>query len=169
MTRTILSVVISAVLVVPALAQTRPEFAGTWTMDEKRSGSPGHEGFVGPVVWTIQHSPTQLVVERRRGDKVVPFTYEVQEKAPAAKADTTVTSPGGEAPGHRAYWDGDRLVTETLQNIQGKTVTTREVLALSPDGRELLVERVVEVEHGYTMKGAQNYNIVKDVFTKSMR
>jgi hypothetical protein len=45
-------------------------------------------------------------------------------------------------------------------------VTTRETLVLAGDGREFTVERVLEVEHGYTMKDAKNFNVVKDVFTR---
>ena len=100
------------------------------------------------------------------GDKAAPFNYVIYDKAEKPKVDSDVAAPSGEAPGHRAYWDGDRLVLETHQNIQGKTVTTREVLTLASDGRELLAERVLEVEHGYTMKGAQNFSAVKDFFTK---
>jgi hypothetical protein len=166
MTRIMLLFVISAALLAPTSAQTQPDFSGTWAMDEKRSGSPTHESFVGPVVWLVQQSPKSVVVERRMGDKAAPFNYVIYEKAEIPKVDRAVAAPSGEAPGHRAYWDGDRLVLETHQNIQGKTVTTREVLTLVNDGRELLAERVLEVEHGYTMKGAQNFSAVKDFFTK---
>jgi hypothetical protein len=148
-------------------AQAKPDFSGTWTMDEKRSGSATHESFVGPVVWIVQQTPQAVVVDRKRGDTVVPYVYTLHDTAPAPRAESAVTSPSGDAPGHRAHWDGDRLVMETLQNIQGKTVTAREVLTLGNGGRELIVERVLEVEHGYTMKGAQNFSAVKDIFTKT--
>jgi hypothetical protein len=51
------------------MAQTQPDFSGTWTMDVKRSGSPTQEGFVGPVVWTIRQSPAGFLLDRKRGDK----------------------------------------------------------------------------------------------------
>lgn len=164
MIRTTVLLLIAAAVAAPTFAQSRPDFSGTWTMDEKRSGSATHEAFVGPVVWVVQQSPESVVVQRTTGQKTAPFTYQIYEKAQTPKADTAVAAPSGEAPGHRAYWDGDRLVLETFQNIQGKTVTTREVLMLV--GGELLAERVLEVEHGYTMKGAQNFSAVKDFFTK---
>ena len=167
MTQVFLSLALALVIAAPAGVQQPRDLSGTWTMDEARSGSPSHDTFVGPVVWRIQHSPAELVVERQHGGKAASFTYAVLPKAPEVKADTTVTSPPDAKAMHRAYWDGDRLITETLQNIQGKTVTTREVLMLSADGRELQVERIVEVEHGYTMKGAQNFNAVKDVFKRA--
>jgi hypothetical protein len=145
------------------MAQTQPDFSGTWTMDVKRSGSPTQEGFVGPVVWTIRQSPAGFLLDRKRGDKTLEFTYAWQNTTAAERAGSTVVAPSGE---HRASWDGNRLVIQTLQTIQGKTVTTRETLVLAGDGREFTVERVLEVEHGYTMKDAKNFNVVKDVFTR---
>ena len=144
------------------VGQTQPDFTGTWTMDVVRSGSPTHEGFVGPVVWTIHQSPKAFVLDRKHGKKSLEFTYVWLDIADVNR-DATV-SPSGE---HRASWDGSRLVIQTLQTIQGKTVTTRETLSLTGNGRELTVERVLEVEHGYTMKDAKNFTVVKDVFTRA--
>ena len=158
-----LSLVVTALASGPGLGQTQPDFSGTWTMDETRSGSPTQEGFAGPVVWTIRQSPEGFVLARKHGDKAQDFTYAWQKIA-AGTTDPTVVAPSGE---HRAAWDGNRLVLQTLQNIQGKTVTTRETLTLAGDRRELTVERVLEVEHGYTMKDAKNFNVVKDVFTRT--
>jgi hypothetical protein len=167
MTHTALALLISTFAVsatVPALPQARPDLSGTWTMDEKRSGSPTQDGFVGPVVWTIRQTPEAFVLHRQRGDKAQEFAYAWQTSAAASATDTRVVAPSGE---HRATWDGSgsRLVIQTLQTIQGKTVTTRETLSLA--GGELTVERVLEVEHGYTMKDAKNFNVVKDVFTRA--
>jgi len=159
MTRLLVACLISVTAVVqPAIAQTRPDFSGSWTMDEKRSGSPGVPPFVGPVVWVIKQSSQVMVVDMTRGDKTQTVTYTLLDKMPANKPAPDVS--------HRGYWDGDRLVTETIQNIQGQTVTTREVRSLSNDGREMMVERIVEVEHGYTFKGAQNFSSVKDIFIR---
>ena len=127
-------------------------------MDEGRSESPTHQGFAGPVIWVIRQSPQELVVDIKRGAKAVTLAYRLYEKAPAG--------PPAGVPSYRGYWDGDRLVTETAQNIQGQTVTTREVRALEPGGNEMRVERLVQVEHGYTLRGAQNYNTAKDLFTR---
>ena len=67
---------------------------------------------------------------------------------------------------NRAYWEGDRLITETMHALSGQTVTMREALTIAPDGKELFVERVVEVEHGYAMRGAKNNSMVRDVFVR---
>jgi hypothetical protein len=155
---------LSALAIVTALAsittaQQRPDFSGTWTMDEGRSESPTHEGFVGPVTWVIRQSPQQLIVDIRRGAKTTTLTFTLYDKAP-----TGVTAGG--VPSYVGYWNGDTLITETAQNIQGQTVTTKESRTLHPDTQQMHVERIVQVEHGYTLKGAQNYNTAKDVFIK---
>jgi hypothetical protein len=165
MTHAFVALAISAVFALTASAQT-VNLTGTWVLDEKRSGSAGHEGFVSPVIWTVTQEPEKVIVQRQRGERTLSFDYLLTRSAPGANADPAVVSPGPNTPGHRAYWEGSRLILVTLQDIQGKTVSTREVLSLSGDGRELSVDRVVEVEHGYTMKGAQNFNTVKDVFAK---
>lgn len=50
--------------------------------------------------------------------------------------------------------------------ISGQTVSVREERALANDGLEMIVERGAEVEHGYTMRGAQNSSVVRDVFER---
>lgn len=164
MRRVLVTICLATFGVVPTLGQARADFAGTWTMDEDRSGSASDVTFVSPVVWDIRQTSEEIVLERRRGTDVNRFTYTLLADRPVP-GDRAIASPTVDAPGHRGYWDGDRLVLETHQTIQGKTVTAREALTLNSAG-EMVVERVVEVEHGYTMKGAQNFSSVKDVFTR---
>jgi hypothetical protein len=154
---------IRALLIVVGLAltgatQAPPNFSGTWRLDESRSASPGYSEYVGPVVRVIVQSPTTLVLDvTRGGDKHVNLTYALGETVPGATAGPRV---------NRGYFDGAQLITETIQDIQGQTVSTREIARLENGGRELVVERVVEVEHGYTLRGARNSTMVKDVFVR---
>ena len=60
-----------------------------------------------------------------------------------------------------------RLTVERGGTINGQTVSSRQMLTLSPDRSELTVERLVIVQHGYTLKGTPNYASVKDVFVCS--
>ena len=101
-----------------------------------------------------------MIVDIKRGPKTFTLTYKLYDKPPSRRRRGRQCRPIG------GYWDGDTLVTETAQNIQGQTVTTREMRTLQPGGREMLVERLVQVEHGYTLRGAQSYNTAKDMFTK---
>ena len=45
-------------------------------------------------------------------------------------------------------------------------MTTKEARRLGENGSEMLVETVLVVQHGYTLKGTQNYGAGKDVFTR---
>jgi hypothetical protein len=160
MARTFLTLSTALLLVTSTATQTqptRPDFSGTWTMDEARSGSPGHAEFIGPVVWVIQQTAESMVVEIKAGDQRTTYTYTLHDTLPKE-------APG--VPSYRGFFEGNQLITESLLDIQGKTVTMRQVRTLENDGREMIVERVVEVEHGYTLKDAQNYSTVKDVFLK---
>lgn len=159
MTRMLLAIATTVALTSTGAAQIRPDHSGTWRMDEARSESAGHEGFVGPVIWTIKQTGDVMVVDMQRGPKTFTLTYKLYDKPLGGPATEGV-------PSYRGYWDGEKLVTLTAQNIQGQTVTTQEVRILQAEGRELLVERILTVEHGYTLKGTQNYSTAKDVFTK---
>ena len=53
--------------------------------------------------------------------------------------------------------------------ISGQTVSSRQSLMLNADGSEMTVERLVIVQHGYSLRGAKNYASVKDVFTRLPR
>jgi hypothetical protein len=159
MTRTLILLAATILTVAPAAAQPPTDFTGTWTMDESRSASATHDGFVGPVTWIIRQAPDTMTVAITRGPKQNTISFRLLTAKPATPETTSF-------PSFRGYWEGDKLVTETAQNIQGQTVTTREVRTLLNGGREMLVERVVQVEHGYTMKGAQSYNTSKDYFRR---
>lgn len=142
-----------------AAAQTppaRPDFSGTWKMDEPRSGSPGHTPFVSPVIWIVQQQAGSMLVEVKTGPSSTKYTYELQDGP-----STSMGAPGSS----RGYFDGAQLITESLVNIQGKTVTMRQTWT-RPSGDEMVVERIVEVEHGYAMRQAQNYSSVRDVFVR---
>ena len=151
----------TALFVVSSSAQAPPDFTGTWTLDESRSVSATQDGFVGPVVWTIGQQERAITIAIARGPKNYTLTFPLLSKAP--------TSPPDQVPSSRAFWIEDRLVTELAQSIQGQTVITREEWTLQPGGRELIIERLVKVEHGYTMRGGRSYNTAKDTFVKAVR
>ena len=43
----------------------------------------------------------------------------------------------------------------------------KQSLTLDPEHNELVLERLVIVQHGYTLKGTPNYATVKDVFQRT--
>lgn len=150
----LLSLTLSAVL----SAQGHGDFSGTWKLDEARSGSPGWAEFVRPVMRVIRLSPSVVEIDVTEGVKTTSFRYPLTAVKPVGGKDTSASN--------RAYWEGDRLITETMHALSGQTVTMREALTIAPDGKELFVERLVEVEHGYAMRGAKNNSMVRDVFVR---
>ena len=143
-------------------AQTKPDFSGTWTMDVSRSESPTYQEFVGPVTLVIRQTASELSIETRRGDKVETAVYKLHPSQ-------TLTPALAGAPDARAFWRGMNLVSEAHRNINNVTVTAREVRSLNSSAAEMVVETIMEVQHGYTLSGTKNYGTAKDVFTRASR
>jgi hypothetical protein len=159
--RSILPAVIAMVVLLPPLAhgQDRANFTGTWAMVPDRSESPEQTPPVNSIVLDITHSDTALNVNANRDGKTTTTSYPIDNtRNPAAGTVGAGTT--------RAYWEGRRLVAWRAGNVQGQTVSIKETYELSSDASELIVETTVEIQHGYTMKGAKNYASSKDVFTK---
>jgi len=141
-------------------APPQPDMTGTWKMIGDRSGSPGQTPAVPDMTMTIQQTATDVRVEWITGtDKPIVATYVI---GPAPKPPA---EPLG-ADAKIAYWDGQRMVLERGGAISGQTVSMKQTLTLDPAAAELIVERLVIVQHGYTLKGTKNYATVKDVFTR---
>jgi len=60
------------------------------------------------------------------------------------------------------YWEGPKLITETVRDVNGQTVRTKEVRVLEAAGSEMSVDTLLVVEHGYSQRGAQNYGSGKE-------
>jgi hypothetical protein len=137
-----------------AAAQSRPDFSGTWSMDRTRSESAMQADPIGPTTLVITQLPGGLQIATTRDSKTATILYKLD--------GSSSPIPGGTATSH---WEGVTLVTETVRDIQGQTVTTKESRRLNEAG-EMLVETVLVVQHGYTLKGTQNYGSGKDVFMR---
>ncbi|MDH4063409.1 MAG: hypothetical protein OEW19_03340 [Acidobacteriota bacterium] len=164
MTHVIVAAVVLASLPVPAraIAQTTPDFSGTWTMDAARSVSAVQNEPARSKSLTIQHGPAELTIVRTTDGE----SFTTRYRAGAAGARVS----GIEAPFQGIwYLDGETLVTETAGNVSDKTVRTKEVYALELNGSELTVETLLVVEHGYSMRGAQNHSSGKDVYRRAAR
>jgi len=141
-------------------AQRTVDFSGTWTMDLTKSESSQQGAAVKAVSFVITQTPTQVRIETTRGERTENVVYPLgRSRGP------TGTSGGTAHP--EAYWEGDRLITETQRLVNGYTVTVKEARTLGPTGAEMTVETTVIVQHGYSMPGAKNYGTSKDVFTRT--
>jgi hypothetical protein len=149
--------VVLALWFLPA-SQDPPDFSGTWAMDLDRSESPHQGASFEPVTYVIAQSPTEVVIETRRGSAVSRATYPLL----AAAAPDRAGKPGAA----RAFWEGTALVTEGTRVVQGQTVSVRETRSLDAAGAEMTVRTLLVVQHGYTFKGAQNYGAATDVYRR---
>ena len=138
-----------------ARAQGKPDFSGTWTMDPTRSESAMQADPIGPVMLVITQTPSELKIATTRAQKTTTETYKLDG------SESKIA--GGSA---KARWDGSTLVIDAVHDVQGASVTTKEARSLASNGNEMIVETVVEVQHGYSIKGAKNYSAGKDVYTR---
>jgi hypothetical protein len=70
------------------------------------------------------------------------------------------------AKGANARWQNDALVTHALRDVRGQSVTVQQSRRLSAGGREMIVESIVNVQHGYSVTGGQTYGASTDVFVR---
>jgi hypothetical protein len=50
-------------------------------------------------------------------------------------------------------WDGAKLITRLITDINKQAITVEEARTLNPAGREMTVEVMLVVEHGYQSGG----------------
>lgn len=154
-------------LVLVAIAATllqsppRADFTGSWRMIAAKSASPNQTPPITEMTFVIEQGSEQIRLDvTTGGTKPQSITYPIVT-LPKLPADPPT------ADERRAYWDGNRLVLERGGTISGQTVSSRQALTMSPDGSEMIVERVVIVQHGYTLRGTRNYATVKDIFARA--
>ena len=156
-----LPIALAIALLAQPTTRAKPDFLGSWTMDRNRSESVTTEKVAGPITLAVSQTETTLSIQTMRGDQSEVANYVIE----ARPDGPTVIGAGT----RRAYWDGAKLVTEGAGNVQGQTVSIRATRTLNATGTEMVVETTVAVQHGYTMRGAQTYALVKDVYIRAPR
>lgn len=124
-------------------AQTAPDFSGTWTMDLTRSEAAAQGTPIGPVTVAIRQAPGEVNIETTRNGRTEAVRY-----LPVSAKVTGATEPMGSF-----RWDGAKLVTRLVTDINKQAITVEEVRTLDPAGREMTVEVMLVVEHGYQSGG----------------
>ena len=152
-----LSVVASFTLALGLLQSVpapRPDFSGTWAMDRSRSQTSES------TTLKITQSATEITIDTEIGGKTSTRTFAFEaSKHPASETIST---------GHsHASWDGTILVSESVGEISGQTVSYRQLRYLNGPGTEMTVESVTIVQHGYSLQGAKNFRTAKDVFVRA--
>jgi hypothetical protein len=124
-------------------AQSTPDFSGTWSMDLARSEAAAQGTPIGPVTVAIRQTPGEVRIETTRNGQ----TESVRYLPASAKA-----TAAGELLG-AFRWDGQKLITTLVTDINKQAITVEEVRSLNPGGREMTVEVSLVVEHGYQSGG----------------
>lgn len=124
-------------------AQSAPDFSGTWAMDLTRSEAAAQGTPIGPVTVVIRQAPGEVNIETTRNGR----TEAVRYLPASAKATAS-----GEVLGAFS-WNGDKLVTRLVTDINKQAITVEEVRSLNPSGSEMTVELSLVVEHGYQSGG----------------
>lgn len=125
------------------VAQAQPDFSGTWSMDPARSEAAAQGTPIGPVTVAIRQTPSELRIDTTRDGRTESVRY-----LPASAKATTA----GELLG-AFRWEGPKLVTTLVTDINKQAITVQEVRTLDPGGREMTVELTLVVEHGYQSGG----------------
>lgn len=156
MRNVVLAVATSTVVVLGTAAQTRPDFSGVWHLDTARSDASAYSESPGPVSVTITQTPNeiQIATTTSRGTTTTTYAFAV-----------SATSPGQGKP--VARWQGEALLTEAIREIRGQSVTVQQTRRLTSDSREMIVESIVNVQHGYSALGAKTYGAARDVFVRA--
>jgi hypothetical protein len=131
-----------AVFPFTARAQGRPDFTGTWTRVADK-GDPAPQGSGGSHA--IKQTATEIAVTitGRGGPETSVYRLDGsastnQSRSPEGPLTVTGT----------ATWDGASLVIETKREIQGMTITTREVRTLDATGNEMTIEATTRSPQG---------------------
>jgi len=123
------------------MAADVPNFTGEWKMNPAKSD---FGAIPAPEVLTrsIRHDEPSLEIKTyqkgARGDVTKELKYTTDGKPATNKVQ------GSEAKG-TARWEGATLVIESWREFQGMELKTREVWALSSDGKTLTIRNHITV------------------------
>src|SRR5437867_11035907 len=144
----LMAIVTATVIPFAARAQGKPDFSGTWTMDAAKSdpapqGRGGGGGGGGSV--TIKQTATELAVtsEGRQGPQTMTYKLDGSEST-----NQVMGRGGAQTVKSKAKWDGSSLVIDTTRDMNGTTVTTKEVRRLDSGGKEMVVETTAQTPQG---------------------
>lgn len=160
---------LALLLSVPGCSQQVADFSGVWRMDAARSESAHQAVPIGPVTLIIKSTGGELSIESRRANNGKRGVSTETLKFTLDGSETVVPDNSGAAIKTRAHLTGAKLITETARNIQGSTVTTVQTFSLHANGKEMIIDKTLTVQHGYqsTSADANNTGRGTDVFVRS--
>lgn len=137
----ILSMSCALALSLGAAVADVPNFSGEWKLNVAKSDFGG-VGAPEMLTRSIKHDEPLLEIHthQKRGD--VDLTTELKYTTDGKPAINKIQ--GSEAKG-TARWDGSSLVIESWREFQGVEIKSREVWALSADGKTLTIRNHITV------------------------
>ena len=154
MLSSVIASVTLSLIVLQSPSAARPDFSGSWTMERTRSQS------AESATLEIKQSAGEIIIVTHSAGKTSERKYPF-ETSPHPASETI-------SAGHtHASWDGTKLVTETVGDIKGQTVSYRQIRFLDASSTEMTVETITIVQHGYSIKDGKNYSTAKDVYVRA--
>ena len=131
-----------------ALGQdTKPNFAGEWTLDREKSemgeprpggGGGGRGRGMGMGSFSITQDGDSLVLKRKVEFQGEERTFESRHTTDGK--ENINEGFRGSSVKSKTHWDGAKLVTESVMETPNGTRETKEVRSLSADGKTMTVE-----------------------------
>ena len=123
----------------PAVAQEKPNFAGSWTMvpdpNAPQGGGRGGMGGLGQA-FTITQDATTLTITRTTQNGEVKMVYNLD----GSESKNMMQGRGGQMEQvSKAVWDGSKLVITTNLNMGGNPVTRTQTFTLDGSGQIVVV------------------------------
>jgi hypothetical protein len=128
-------------------AQSKPDFSGTWVLDREKSDPPGMgpgggqgpgASLTGDITITITQTANELKIQRELPSGRMTSTYALDG------TESKNTGPRGGETRSKSHWDGDKLLTEGQQTMNGPdgqvTIDFKEVRRLDNDGKNMVVD-----------------------------
>ena len=136
----LLVVVLAVAIAGLAIAQPKPNFAGSWApkVDPNAAAPAGGGGRgMGGGPMTVKQTATELTQERTMGDTVMSTVYKLDGTESVNKTQR------GESKS-TAKFDGAKLVIKTVSEGPNGPMETTAAWTLSADGKELTIVRTTQ-------------------------
>jgi hypothetical protein len=154
----LLTAALAFAIATQTLAQAKPDFSGTWTLDLDKSESGGSsgdgpsaarpgrgQGFPLDALFVVRQTASELSIDQQVGGKSTVMTFKLDG------SESINTGMRGRELKSKARWDGNRLVVESTQRLSTpdgeRSLDTKEVRSLAPDGT-MVVERTTVTPRG---------------------
>ncbi|MSV35439.1 MAG: hypothetical protein EXQ47_07555 [Bryobacterales bacterium] len=127
-----------------ALQAQTPNLSGEWKLNLARSNFGSFPAPLG-ITRTIKQEGltlTMTIVQKGpQGEITSQLTYTTDGKPVTNKMQ------GGDSQSS-AQWIGDKLMIESSREIQGATLTQKDIWTLAPDGKTLTIDSRVTLSNG---------------------